>query len=172
MNRLRIVWSCCFLLTATVLDAAAETFPRRKSGLWEVTTTVSTAPNGVLTAQTCVDQNSDDLLWEQETGPDAHMTCSKPTFHKEGSDWIAESVCKVETSTVTSRSVFRGSFDSSYRVESTSTYSPPLMGMNETTSVIDVIWLGPCKPGQTPGAILVPEVEEMKKMMRSGAGNP
>ncbi len=171
MNHLRMGLGCCLLLMATVLAVASETPPRRKSGLWEIKTTVSNAPNHTLTAQTCVDQNSDDL-WEQNTDPDNSMSCSKPTVHREGSTWVAESVCKIESSTATSRSVFTGSFDSSYRVESTSTYIPPLMGMKEATTIIDVMWLGPCKPGQTPGDILVPDIERMKKMMQGGGGKP
>jgi hypothetical protein len=134
-------------------------------------TTVSTPPGRSLTAQTCVDQNSDDL-WKQEAEPDEQMTCSKTTIHKEGSNWVAESVCQVESSTATTHAVFTGSFDSSYRVESKSTYTPPLMDIKEGTTVMDAKWLGPCKPGQAPGDIIVPEIERMKKMMQGGAGNP
>jgi hypothetical protein len=100
------------------------------------------------------------------------MTCSKTTFHKEGSNWVVESVCQVESSTATTRAVFTGSFDSSYRVESKSTYAPPLMGIKEGTTVMDAKWLGPCTPGQAPGDIIEPEIERMKKMMQGGAGNP
>lgn len=171
MKHLLIVLSCGLLWMVTVGDAASETPPHRKSGLWEMKTTVSNPPGRSLTAQTCVDQNSDDL-WKQEAEPDDQMTCSKTTIHKEGSNWVAESVCQVESSTATTRAVFTGSFDSSYRVESKSTYAPPLMGIKEGTTVMDAKWLGPCKPGQTPGDIIVPEIERMKKMMQGGAGNP
>jgi len=171
MKHLLIVLSCCLLLMVTVIDAASETPPHRKSGLWEIKTTVSNTPNRLLTAQTCIDQNSDDL-WKQEAEPDDQMTCSKTTFHKEESNWVAESVCKVESSTATTRAVFTGSFDSSYRVESKSTYTPPLMGIKEGTTVMEAKWLGLCKPGQTPGDIVVPEIERMKQMMQGGAGNP
>lgn len=47
-----------------------------------------------------------------------------------------------------------------------------LMGIKEGTTVMDAKWLGPCKPGQTPGDIIVPEIERMKKMRQGGAGNP
>jgi len=170
MKHLPIVLSCCLFLIVISIDAAAETPPRRKSGLWEVKTTVSNSPRQ-FTGQLCVDQNSDDL-WTQETEPGNQMTCSKTSIHKEGSNWVAESVCQVESSTATTRAVFTGSFESSYRVESKSTYSPPLMGIKEGTTVMDAKWLGPCKPGQTPGDIVVPEIERMKKMMQGGAGNP
>jgi len=46
------------------------------------------------------------------------------------------------------------------------------MGIKEGTTVMDAKWLGPCKPGQAPGDIIVPEIERMKKMMQGGAGNP
>lgn len=170
MKHLLIVLSSCLLLMITVIDAAAETPPHRKSGLWEITTTVSNSSRQ-FTGQTCVDQNSDDL-WTQEAEPGNQMTCSKNTIHKEGSNWVSESVCQVESSTATTRAVFTGSFDSSYRVESKSTYVPPLMGIKEGTTVMDAKWLGPCKLGQVPGDIIVPEIERMKKMMQGGAGNP
>jgi len=170
VKHLLTVLSCCLSLTVTVIAAAAESPPRRKSGLWEIKTTVSNTPRS-FTAQTCVDQNSDDL-WTQEADPDNQMTCSKTTIHKEGSNWVSESVCKIESSTATTRAVFTGSFDSSYRVESHSTYTPPLMGIKEGTTVMEAKWLGPCKPGQTPGDIVVPEIERMKKMMQGGTGNP
>ncbi len=170
MKHLLIGLSCCLLLMVAVLDAASEAPPHRKSGLWEIKTTVSNASRQ-FTAQTCVDQNSDDL-WTQEAEPNDQRSCSKTTVHQEGSNWVAESVCKRESSTATTRAVFTGSFDSSYRVESKSTYAPPLMGIKEGTIVIDAKWIGPCKPGQTPGDIIVPEIERMKQMMKGGAGNP
>ena len=170
MKHLLVVLSCGLSLIVTVGDAASETPPRRKSGLWEIKTTVSNTPRS-FSAQTCIDQNSDDL-WTEAAKPDDQMTCSKNTIHKEGSNWVSESVCQVESSTATTRAVFTGSFDSSYRVESKSTYAPPFMGIKEGTTVMDAKWLGPCKPGQTPGDIIVPEIERMKKMMQGGAGNP
>lgn len=170
MKHLFIILNCCLVLMVTVIVAVAETPPRRKSGLWEVKTTVSNSPRQ-FTGQICVDQNSDDL-WKQEANPDNQMTCSETSIHKEGSTWVSESVCKIESSTATTRAVFTGSFDSSYRVESKSTYTPPLMGIKEGTTVMEAKWLGPCKPGQTPGDIVVPEIERMKKMMQGGAGNP
>jgi uncharacterized protein DUF3617 len=170
MKHILIVLSCCLLPIVTVIDATAETPPHRKSGLWEVKTTVSNSPRQ-FTGQICVDQNSDDL-WTQEGKQNDQMTCSKTSIYKEGSTWVSESVCQVESSTATTRAVFTGSFESSYRVESKSTYTPPLMGIKEGTTVMDAKWLGPCKPGQTPGDIIVPEIERMKKMMQGGAGNP
>ena len=170
MKNILIVLSCCLLPIVTVIDVTAETPPHRKSGLWEIKTTVSNSPRQ-FTGQICVDQNSDDL-WTEGTKPDDQMTCSKTNTYKEGSSWVSESVCQIESSTATTRAVFTGSFDSSYRVESKSTYSPPLMGIKEGTTVMDAKWLGPCKPGQTPGDIVVPEIERMKKMMQGEAGNP
>jgi hypothetical protein len=44
MKHLFIALSCSFLPMALSIDAAAETPPRRKSGLWEIKTTVSNSP--------------------------------------------------------------------------------------------------------------------------------
>lgn len=155
----------------TVLSVAAETPPRRKSGLWEIKTTIPNASQ-TLTAQTCVDERSDDL-WKQETEPDTQMTCSKTTTRKERDTWVVESVCQMESSTATIRAVFTGNFDSSYRTEIKSTYTPPLMGMKDATTMIEAKWLGPCKPGQKPGDIIMPELERAREMMKEdGAKNP
>jgi uncharacterized protein DUF3617 len=170
MKHLSVVLVCGLLLTGAVGDATSETPPRRKSGLWEIKTTVSNSPRE-FTGQICVDQNSDDL-WTDGVKSGDQMTCSKNTVRKEGSDWVSESVCQVESSTATTRAVFTGNFESNYRVESKSSYVPPLMGIKEGTTVIDAKWLGPCEPGQTLGDVVVPEIERMKQMMQGAGGNP
>ena len=171
MRNLLVGLSICLLQIMATTDVLSDTPPRRKSGLWEVT--VSHGPGRSFTMQTCIDQNSDDM-WTQPTEAEDQMKCSQPTFQKEGSSWVSESVCNMGESTGTTRAVFTGSFDTSYRVESKSTYSPPLMGMKEATTIIDAKWLSPCKPGQTAGDVIMPGLGtmNMNKMMKGGAGNP
>jgi hypothetical protein len=77
----------------------------------------------------------------------------------------------MDGTTVTTRSVITGRFDSAYKADIKSTYEPPMHGMRESSSLVDVKWLGPCKPGQKPGDISMPgmpeglNIEEMMKKM-------
>src|SRR5262249_1850753 len=50
---------------------------------------------------------------------------------------------------------FTGSFDSAYRVETTSTYEPPMAGVKEGSAIIEARWLGPCKADQKPGDMIL-----------------
>ena len=69
---------------------------------------------------------------------------------------VHDSVCKVDGSTAKTRSIFSGRFDSAYKVESKSTFEPPMEGMRETSSRMEAKWLGACKPGQKSGDISMP----------------
>jgi hypothetical protein len=157
------------LFANTVAFAASFEAPKRKSGLWEIT--VSSAQfKGAHAMQQCIDQKSDDLMKQDRPGMEK-MSCSKNEVLKEGDKIIGESVCKMSDTTVSTRSVITGRFDSAYKADIKSTYEPPMHGMRESSSVIDAKWLGPCKPGQKPGDISIPgmpeglNIEEMMKKM-------
>jgi hypothetical protein len=142
---------------------AGADLPKRKSGLWEMKMTGAGMPGHV--SQTCVDKKSDHLM-KQDV--EEKMSCSKTDMRREAGKLIAESVCKIEGSTATTRSVITGDFDSAYRVDSKTTYTPPLADLKEGSVVIDAKWLGPCKPGQKPGDIIIPgagklNLEELMK---------
>lgn len=149
------------LLTAGVAlsvatAAQALDMPKRKSGLWELKTMTSNSP-APRTMQMCVDEQSDDILQNFGAGMGKKM-CSKNDMRKEGNQYIGESVCTFGGSTATTRSVFSGDFTTAYRGESKSTYNPPMMGMADATTQIEAKWTGPCKPGQKPGDIVMPDM--------------
>lgn len=78
------------------------------------------------------------------------------------------SVCKVEGSTATTDGVFEGSFDTNYKGTMKTRFNPPLQGMAESNMTQQARWLGPCKPGQKPGDVIMPNmggfnVNEMMK---------
>ncbi|RIX75487.1 DUF3617 domain-containing protein [Acidovorax cavernicola] len=138
--------------------ALAIDYPARKPGLWEIqtgeggATTAKAAPGQ--TIQQCIDAATDKAMREMGQGMGKDM-CSKQDLRLEGVKLVIDSVCKIGSSTATSRAVMSGDFSSAYRVESKSTYNPPLMGRTEGTSVIDAKWVGPCKPGQKPGDMVM-----------------
>ena len=157
------------LLAASPAAAASYDPPKRKSGLWEMKMSGGQM-KGVHTIQQCVDEKTDDLM-KKDMAENQKMQCSKNGMRKEGDKVVAESVCKMENSTATTRAVFTGRFDSAYKADIKSTYEPPLKGMKEASSVIEAKWLGPCKAGQKPGDISMPgmpnmNIDELKKGMK------
>jgi len=122
--------------------------------------------------QQCVDEKTDDLM-KKEMGENQKTQCSKNEMRKEGDKVVAESVCKVQKSTATTRAVFTGQFDSAYKADIKNTYEPPMSGMKESSSVIEAKWLGPCKVGQKPGDIVMPgmpniNMDAMRKRASKG----
>jgi len=98
------------------------------------------------------------------------QSCSKNEIRREGRKIVSESVCKMSGSTATTRGVFTGKFDSSYKADIKSTYEPPLHGMKESASTIEAKWMGACNSGQKPGDISMPgmpniNINDMMKNM-------
>ena len=152
------------LWIANPAGAASYDPPKRKSGLWEMKM-AGGQMKGTQAIQQCIDEKTDDLT-KKEMGEKTQ--CSKNEMRKDGDKFIAESVCKMETSTAKTRAVFTGRFDSAYKADIKTTYEPPLRGMKESSSVIEATWLGPCKTGQKPGDITIPgmpniNIDDLKK---------
>jgi hypothetical protein len=163
-------------LAATCLaaTAAAEDFPKRKSGLWEIRTGSGNTGAGAAkadsaTVQMCIDEKTDNAVQQQTAGM-VKQSCSKQDIKRTGGTIVVDSVCRFGDTTATTRSVFTGSFDSSYKVETKSTYDPPMHGMREGTAVIQARWLGPCKADQRPGDMILPS--GVKINMNDVAGGP
>jgi len=156
------------LVASSAAFAATYDPPRRKSGLWEVKISSAQA-RGSHVIQQCVDEKTDDLM-TSDTGGGEKMSCSKSEFRKDGDKIVHDSICKIEGSTAKTRTVISGRFDSAYKVESKSTYEPPMAGMREATTVMDAKWLGACKAGQKPGDVSMPgmpniNMDELMKNM-------
>lgn len=147
-----VVMRLALLLIAAPLAANAAELPKRKSGLWEISTAQTGGPAGPL-AQLCIDEKTDDLTRQLAAGA---VPCSKQDIRREGDRYVAESVCRIGDTTATTRTVFSGKFDSAYQADIDAKYSPPLMGMSEGRSTVSARWLGPCRAGQRPGDITMP----------------
>jgi hypothetical protein len=144
------------LASASLAGAAlAGDMPKRKSGLWEINMRHNGSP-GMGPMQQCIDQNTDNLM--QQKAKDNKHDCSVMDVKTSGSKVSIHSVCKMEGSTATSDSVFEGAFDSSYKGTMKTKFSPPLHGMSESSMALDARWLGPCKPGQKPGDVIMPNM--------------
>ena len=150
-----LAWIAVLATLGVCMQAQAFDFPKRKSGLWEIETSSGAHPGAAQKAQMCIDQKTDDALNQMGTGMSKDM-CSKSNIRREGGAIVTDSVCKFGTTTATTHSVVTGQFDSAYKVETRSTYDPPMAGMKEGSAVIHARWVGPCKPDQKPGDMILP----------------
>ena len=161
--------AACIAAGAVACPAFALDFPSRKPGLWEIQTGDGTGkgPGAGHTVQQCIDAASDKALRDMGQGM-GKDTCSKQELRNEGGKLVIDSVCKIGSTTATSHAVMSGDFSSAYRMESKSTYSPPLMGRAEGSAVIEAKWIGPCKAGQKPGDMIMSNGMKMNVLEMAG----
>jgi hypothetical protein len=146
-------------LSSLASAAGPKDMPARKSGLWEIEMHADAMPQPMVTQQ-CIDEKTDNLV-QQQGEAQARQHCSKNGVRKQGNQVIAESVCQFDSTTATTRAVFSGDFRQNYRGEINTTYSPPIHGMKSSKQTLEAKWLGPCKPGQKPGDIMMPGMSNM-----------
>lgn len=146
----------CLLAGAVAGPAFALDFPARKPGLWEIQTGDGTSkgPAGAHAMQQCIDAASDKAMRDMGQGMGKDM-CSKQELRADGGKLVMDSVCKIGNTTATSHAVLSGDFNTAYRMESKSSYNPPLMGRAEGASVMEAKWVGPCKADQKPGDMVM-----------------
>ena len=158
------------LLLSVVTAAGAADLPKRKSGLWEITPTSSSAKGRDISMTLCVDASSDQDM-SQQFKPMGQVKCSKQEQKVDGKRITFNSVCDIGKTTATTTGVASGDFDKEYKVETKSTYNPPLGTVKESTNVITAKWLGPCKAGQRPGDVVMSNgmtmnMNDMMKMQK------
>ena len=81
----------------------------------------------------------------------------------------------VAGASMTSHSDITGDFNSAYTVKSTAHSDKGAGGVHDVTSTIEAKWLGPCKPDQKPGDIVMPggfkmnvkDAEKLKNLIPS-----
>jgi len=151
-------------------SAFALDYPARKPGLWEMQT--SDGPGSKASPQAiqqCIDATTDKMLRDMGQGMGKDM-CAKQDMRMEGGKMVIDSVCKIGQTTATSQAVMTGDFSTGYRVESKSTYSPPLMGRAGATTIVEARWVGPCKPDQKPGDVVMNGMKMNVHDMMGGRG--
>jgi len=155
-----------FLLLLTLLFAAgvaqADDKFQRKSGLWEVKRTSTRTEEKTRTYQMCIDQASDNALRQLAEGM-RNERCETSKVVRDGDKLVVDAVCKLgRTKTkATTHAVVTGKFDSAYKIESKSTFEPPVLGKTEGTTLMEAKWTGACKPDQRPGDVILPNGAKM-----------
>ena len=134
--------------------AQAQDYPKLKPGLWEVSsrTSAQAKDEPPLRSSMCLDDASAKEMYNASQGMMAGM-CSKFEVKRDGNRYLSEATCTIGQSRMVAKSTMTLSGDASYRIEGTSTYDPPFMGMKDASTTVDAKHAGPCKPGQKPGDI-------------------
>ena len=141
-----------FTLILAASFAQAQDVPKRKSGLWEVKRTTVRTEGKPRIVQMCIDEASDNAIRQLAEGM-RNETCKTDKVRREGDQLIVDAVCKLglTRTTAMTHAVITGKFDSAYKIESKSTYDPPMRGKGEGSAVLEARWLGACKADQRPG---------------------
>ena len=150
---------CLGVLVFIAAPGLSAEMPKRKAGLWEIHTRMEGVPSmGAI--QQCIDEKTDSLMQQQVAK--GKTDCSVMDVKRANGKVSIHSVCKAEGVTITSDADFEGSFDSAYKGTIKSQYDPPFNGMADMTIQSEARWVGPCKPGQKPGDVIMPQVDMTK----------
>ena len=155
---------------APVASTAPPAEPHRRDGLWEQKMTVDGA-GFTQTMQVCLDKSlAEKTALGSQT---ARSKCSTYSLNRQlNGDWVFTSPCDMgQGGTITTHGLIHGDFDSSYMMQADAVVSGAAMPqMNrETKMSMQATWLGPCKPGQKPGDMIV---NGMKLNMMGRLGPP
>lgn len=143
-------------LVAASWSADAGAHPKRRPGLWEVRSTGAEAL-GMPATRFCVGDGTDTEHAHLDRASGQRGSCSLGTFVRAGEAWVAESVCREGRSTVISRAVASGDFETAYRIDTLVTQGTPAGGgRRDDREAVVARWLGPCEPGQRAGDLVIP----------------
>jgi hypothetical protein len=151
------------LLVAT--PAFADDMPTRKPGLWEMK--LGGGPAGTTAIQHCTDAATDKALNASAIAA-GDQDCSKRDIKKTAGGMTIDSTCTIAGRNVTSHIEVVGSFDSAYTMKISGNVAGGGSGSSsgggqlpagmptQMTLTMEAKWLGPCKPDQKPGDMIMP----------------
>lgn len=149
-----VLAAACVLGLLLAFGAGAH--PKRKPGLWEVRS-AGVEAFGMPATRFCVGERTDTAQSHLDRSTGARGSCSLGEFVRAGDAWVAESVCREGRSTVVSRAIATGDFESEYRIDTVVVHSPAgAGGRREDREAVVARWLGPCEPDQRPGDLVIP----------------
>ncbi len=172
-----VVISGAFSFTLCWLPARAEfDMPTRKPGLWEIKMAMAGTQMPPRTVEHCTDPATDKDM-APAFDPMAKQMCPQRNMQKTATGMVIDSTCNFAGVTATSHTQIDGDFDSAYTVKVTSSHPSAPGGMpKETTMTMEAKWMGPCKPDQKPGDMIMPGGIKMNvrdlQNMRLPAGAP
>ena len=155
MNLARLLLALAAASAAPAHAVSLDDYPRLKPGLWEVSSRTSEQPKDSPPARSsmCLDDATAREMYRFSQGMMEGM-CSKFDVRHTGNRYVSEAVCKLGDSRMVARSTMTVAGDTAYRIEGSSSYDPPFMGIKDATTTVDAKHAGPCRPGQKPGDVV------------------
>jgi hypothetical protein len=141
------------LSSATALGAGIEDLPKRKPGLWEMSTTSAGNKAAPAMSKVCIDATTDRELMNFGLGV-ANQLCSKRDIKVSGNVATLNMVCTIGNSQSTSRSTITYSGSTAYRAEIRAHFEPPFLGQSDSATTQQAKWTGPCPPDLKPGDLV------------------
>jgi hypothetical protein len=149
-------------------SASTAESPKRKSGLWEIKASDIRSEHKTRDFQMCIDQAKDEPL-QHLNGITRKEACKPDKVQRSGDTTTVDAVCSLNKTTAKTHAVITGKFDSAYKIESKSTFDPPLRGKTEGTATMEARWLGPCAADQKPGDVILASGKKVNVNDRAGA---
>jgi hypothetical protein len=151
---------------ALACGALAAEPPVLKSGLWEVARGGSQQPERKSLTTMCLDESVQAQMREFGMGAAKEM-CTQSERRVEGNRMTVTATCALGPTTMKSSSVMTFNGNTSYHMDGSATYDPPMMNMKESKTSLDAKWVGACKPGQQPGDVTLENGQtiNIKQMM-------
>jgi len=141
------------LSNAAALAAGLEDLPKRKPGLWEMSTTSAGNKGAPAMSKVCIDAATDRELMNFGLGV-ANQLCSKRDIKVSGSVATLNMVCTIGNSQSTSRSTITYTGSTAYRAEVRAHFEPPFLGQSDSTTTQQAKWTGACPPDMKPGDLV------------------
>jgi hypothetical protein len=139
------------LLAVAAVYAADE--PAVKEGLWSVHRVTTDNPGNkksVSNRSICRDHAYDAAVRARASAMMA-KTCKINTFSGSGSKYTSESECVQMGSTMHTKGTMTLDGTTVTHTEETTTFTPPMEGVAETTMITDQKYVGACPAGMQPG---------------------
>jgi hypothetical protein len=151
---------------ACACSALAAEPPVLKSGLWEVSRSTSNQPERKSLTTMCLDESVQAQMREFGMGATKEI-CSQNDRKFEGNKMTMNATCKLGQTTMKTSSVMTFNGNTSYHMDGTAAYDPPMAGTKEMKTSIDARWVSACKPGQQPGDVTLEtgQTVNIKQMM-------
>ena len=133
-------------------------------GKWRATS--SQQPDRKSVTTMCLDESVQAQMREFGMGATKEM-CSQSDRNFDGNKMTMTATCKLGQTTMKTTSVMTFNGNTSYHMDGTATYDPPMASMKEMKTSVDARWVGACRPGQQPGDVTLEtgQTVNIKQMM-------
>jgi hypothetical protein len=172
MNRSNsLIATAVILLASGSVLAAGPSLPLHRPGLWQQTMTQDGVTNPNASSQVCYDPASETKIAAMGDQFSNKNCPSRQVVHNPDGSWTMSGTCTFQQGwKTTSRATLAGDFNTEVTTTIDATTvgapAPPMNGAHHT--VLLQTWLGPCKPGQRGGDVIMDDGTTMNMLDEPG----